>query len=126
MTDQTNRLPAALEVGRDALYQQIVLLSARACSWAESLFDGTLDVLLWPRERGDFPHGIPYRVTQQKTWLGVCRLTLVPEHDLPAGATVLARNELVKALTASSASAMPLVAVDQVVQCGLFGEVLYR
>lgn len=126
MSDQrTNRLPLDFETSQDGLYQQIVLLSARACDWAESMFDGSLNVLLWLRERGDFPDGIPYRVDQRRVERGIWRLTLVADDQLPAGATAAARDEVLKALLASSALQLPLFAVDQVVQCGLFGEVIH-
>lgn len=127
MTDQiSRRLPLDCEPSQDSLHQQIVLLSARACAWAETMFDGTLSVLLWLRERGDFPHAIPYRVDHRRVELGINRIVLRAESDMPAGVTVATRDALVDALTASSAAELPLSAVDQVVQCGLFGEVLYR
>jgi hypothetical protein len=126
MTDQMERALLDLQSSPDSLYQQIVLLSAGACSWAESMLDGMSSVLLWLRERDDFPHGIPYRVDQRRVEQGVWRIVLVAEADLPAGVCVQTRDELLRALTASSVAQLSLSAVDQVVQCGLFGEVFYR
>jgi hypothetical protein len=111
--------------GADSLYQQLVLVAAKACeAWAEIMFDGLEALLLWPKDRGDFPHGVPYRISSQTVRLGAWRVTLQPQ--LPAGVDLSTRDAMLKAEIALSAKLMPITAVDQVVQCGLFGEVLYR
>lgn len=125
MTDVRNE--QEILTSSDAFYQKLALGAALGCEhWATPLFDGTLDVLLWPRDRGDFPHGIPYRVNTRVVERGVWRVTLCPEDALPAGVDVSTRDAVVKAQIALDGLRVPFPAIDQVVQCGLFGEVLYR
>lgn len=115
-----------LLAGSDALYQQLVLASATASeSWAKTMVAADFDVLLWPRDRGDFPLGVPYRVTTRVIEMGVWRITLCPEDALPAGVDRTTRAAVLRAEIALSGTEVPVPAVDQVVQCGLFGEVLY-
>jgi hypothetical protein len=111
--------------GSDTLYQQMVICAAQACEgWATILFEGTLDLLLWPTDRGDFPHGPAYRVNTRVIQRGVWRVAL--QAELPAGVDQADRDAVIKAETALSASQIPFPTINKVVQCGLFGEVLYR
>lgn len=110
--------------GSDSLYQQLLLAAARACEgWAEVMFVGLEALLLWPKDRGDFPHGVPNRVTAQTIERGVWRVTL--QAQLPVGVETTTRDAVLRAELALDARQVPLAAVDQVVQAGLFGEVLY-
>jgi hypothetical protein len=127
MTDRrADSLPLDREFSQDGLYQQIVVLSAQGCAhWAHVMADHALGVLLWPRDRGDHRRGIPYRVTQEIVERGVWRVTLCAQEQLPAGVGVATRDAVLRAQIASSAMEMSIGAADQVVQCGLFGEVIY-
>jgi hypothetical protein len=111
--------------GSDSLYQQMMLDAAQACAgWAEIMCEGLEALLLWPRDRHDFPHGPPYRVTTRVVQRGVWRVTLQPE--LPAGVDMASRDAMFKAEISMSAREISFRSVDDVVQCGLFGGVLYR
>jgi hypothetical protein len=115
----------AILTGSDSLYQQLVLNAAQACAgWAEIMFEGLEALLLWPRDRQDYPHGPAYRVNTRVVERGIWRVTLQPE--LPAGVDTATKDAVLKAEVSMSAMKIPFRAVDQVVQCGLFGEVLYR
>lgn len=124
MTDVRNE--QEILTSSDAFYQKLALGAALGCErWATTMFDGTFDVLLWPRSRGDYPHGIPYRVNTRVMEKGVWRVTLCPEDALPAGVDRSTRDAIVNAQIAHGGLEVPFRAIDQVVQCGLFGEVLY-
>jgi hypothetical protein len=111
--------------GSDSFYQQLVLNAAQACAgWAEIMFEGLEALLLWPRDRGDFPHGPAYRVNTSVVQRGVWRVALQPE--LPAGVDQGDREAVFRAEVALSAMQVPMSTVNRIVQCGLFGEVLYR
>jgi hypothetical protein len=111
----------------DALYQPLALVSVQACAgWAHTQIVDTLDVLLWPRDRGDFPQGPPYRVTSRIVERGIWRITLCAIEGMPEGVDFATREAIVKASIAHDAMLVPSKSVDKIVQCGLFGEVLYR
>lgn len=129
MTQQTGRrLPLDSEFSQDGLYQQIVLHAADACrGWAYTEVDGRLDVLLWPRDRGPVEiQEVPYRVTQRRIEVGIWRVTLCPEGQLPEGVDRSTRDAALQAQIAQSALGMPMAAADQIVQAGQFGMVIYR
>lgn len=111
----------------DVLYQRIVYRALSACEgWAWTELDPGLDLLLRPRERGPAElQQVPYRVTQKVVERGVWRVTLCPADLLPAGAALATREQVLRAQIARSVGQLGAAAVDQVVQCGLFGEVLY-
>jgi hypothetical protein len=112
-------------VGSDSLYQRLALSAPQACAgWAEIMFEGLEALLLWPRDRGDFPHGPAYRVDTRVVERGIWRVTLQPE--LPAGVDVATRDAVLRAEISMTGAKIPFRSIDQVVQCGLFGEVLYR
>lgn len=112
-------------VETDVLYQALVLGAVVACErWAVAQVTDDLSVLLWLRDRGDFPGGTPYQVHTQIVQRGIWRIGLQPQ--LPAGVDVKTRDAVLRACIADSGQQMPVPAIDQVIQCGLFGEVLYR
>jgi hypothetical protein len=123
----TERTSSSSAVSVDALHQQMVVNVLAACErWARCTVDVNLNVLIWPRDRGPIDQQeMPMRVTQQTIERGIWRLVLCPASELPAGASLAARNEALKAQWAGSAMQTPHFAIDEVVQCGLFGEVLY-
>lgn len=129
MPDQlSRRLPLDNEFDQGPIHQQIALHAADACrDWAYPEVTSRLDVLLWPRDRGPVDaQEAPYRVTEPKVRMGIWRITLCAEQQLPAGVDVTTRDAVLRAQVAGSGLDMPMAAVDQVVQCGLFGEVIYR
>jgi hypothetical protein len=110
----------------DMIYQQIVLAANPACQrWAIVRADPQLDMLLYPRDRGPVKNQQPYRVDQRVVEKGIWRVTLCPETSLPAGVERATRDALVQAQIAGTVTGVPFRAMDQVIQCGLFGEVLY-
>lgn len=118
---------AGLEQSEDALYQQLVLLSAHGAQrWAHIEVSSELEVFLWPRDRGPAgPRAVARRVTQRTAEKGVWKITLCQEDDLPAGVPLATRDALLRALISRSVLQVDGNVADQVVQCGLFGEVLY-
>lgn len=123
-----NRPAAVVEQSADALYQQLVLLSAHGVRrWAHIQVTAQLDVLLWPRDRCPAQRqGVPYQVTQRTVERGVWKITLCRDDALPAGVTRAARDAVLRAQISHSVMQVDGTVADQVVQCGLFGEVLYR
>lgn len=120
-------LIASPEMFDDAMYQQIVVASAAACtSWAVVVATPQLDMLLYPRDRGPIEGQQPYTVNQRTVEKGIWRITLCPETALPAGVPLRTRDGVVQGQIARTATAMSFAAMDHVVQCGLFGEVLYQ
>lgn len=121
-------LQRPVNVGADplsALYEQMKLSAAVACSpWAHAEISPELDILLWPRARGR--DGAPYRVTDRVILTGVSRLTLCAQGNLPPGATLAARDAVVCAQIALTMAGLHSRVLDQVVQLGLFAEVIYR
>jgi hypothetical protein len=129
-TEDLQRLSAAtVEQSTDALYQQLALLGAYGAGrWAHVQVSAMLNVLLlWPRDRGPVEHQeVPYRVTQRTAERGVWKVTLCREVDLPAGVPLSTRDAVLRAQISRSVMHVDGNVADQVVQCGLFGEVLYR
>jgi len=128
-TEDLHRSPAAeMEQSEDALYQQLVLLSAYGAQrWAHIEVSAELEVFLWPRDRGPMEHQkAAYRVTQRTAERGVWKITLCREEDLPAGVDAATRAALVRAQISRSVMLVDSDVADHTVQCGLFGEVLYR
>lgn len=120
-------LVAASEMSDDTIYQQIVVCSPGACRpWAVLVATSRLDMLLYPRDRGPIEQQQPYLVTQRVVEKGIWRIALCPQGGLPAGVPLSTRDSVVKAQIARTATVMSFPAMDHVVQCGLFGEVLYR
>ncbi len=120
-------LAAAAEMSDDAIYQQIVVAAAAACrGWAVTAATSELDIRLYPADWGPDGAQHAYLVTQRVVEKGVWRITLCPEAELPAWVPLSTRDSIVKAQIARSALHIPLPAMDHIVQCGLFGEVLYR
>lgn len=120
--------PTVVEHSTDALYQQLVLLGAHgARRWAHIEVTAQLNVLLWPRDRGPMERQqAPYRVTQRTVEKGVWKVTLCREDDLPAGVSLSTRDAVLRAQISHSLMGVTGTVADQVVQCGLFGEVFYR
>lgn len=128
MSSDVHQAPAT-ELNPDGIYQQIVLGAAGACAhWAHVTVTAALDVELRPRDRGPAAAQRPaHRVTQRVVQLGMWKVTLCPAGRLPAGVDPRTQDAALKAEIAhNAAETMPLSAIDQVVQVGLFGEVLYR
>jgi len=121
------RIFAPAEMSDEAILQQIVIAAAGACRrWAVPVTTETLEVRLYPRDRGPVEGQQPYTVTQQVVERGIWRITLCPLADLPAGVPMETRNNVIRAQIARTATVLLAAAVDHVVQCGLFGEVFYR
>jgi hypothetical protein len=111
----------------DGMLQWIVMASALACAgWAVVVATAELDMLLYPHDRGAIEDQKPYRLNQRVVEKGTWRILLCLETALPAGVLPATRDSLIKAQIARSAIILPLAAMDHIVQCGLFGEVLYR
>lgn len=128
-TEDLQRLSAAaVEQSTDALSQQLVLLGAHGAGrWAYVQVSAMLNVLLWPRDRGPVERQeVPYRVTQRTAEKGVWKVTLCREDDLPTGVPLSTRDAVLRAQISRSVMHVDGNVADQVVQCGLFGEVLYR
>jgi hypothetical protein len=83
-------------------------------------------MLLYPRDRGPVERQRPYTVTAHVAEVGIWRIALCPRDFLPAGVPVTTRDSVIRMLTARSTTDMSAAAMDHVIQCGLFGEVIYR
>lgn len=113
--------------GTDALYQQWVIVAAQACTgWATAQVDGRLDLLLWPHAADAVPGAVPLRVDTAVVQRGVWRVTLCAAAALPPGVDLDTRHAVVRAERTLDGMQTPFLVIDQVVQVGLFGEVLYR
>jgi hypothetical protein len=126
--EDLRRLRAApVEQSDDALYQQLVLLSAYGAQrWAHVEVSGQMEVFLWPRDRGPVQRQeVAYRVTQRTAEKGVWKVTLCRDDNLPAGVPSSTRDTVLRAQISRSVMQVDGTVADHVVQCGLFGEVLY-
>ncbi len=124
MSDLDQLATAALP--DDAIHRQIVVMALVACRrWAIPHVTARLDVLLYPRDRGPVDRQRPYLVQERTVEQGIWKILLCPLADLPAGVPQSSRDDVLKAQIARNALKLPLPAVDHVIQCGLFGEVLY-
>jgi hypothetical protein len=111
----------------DAVHQQIAYLAALGCQrWAYTELTAALDLQLWPRDRGAAAEQqAPYRVTLRVVQRGVWRVVLCPADTLPAGVSPAVRAEVERVQISGDVTQLTAYAADQIVQCGLFGEVLY-
>jgi hypothetical protein len=110
----------------DAILRQIFESALDACRhWAAGIMTGQLGMLLYPQDRGPIAGQRPYAINRRTVEKGIWRITLCPETALPPGVPLSTRDNIIQTQIACATIAMSPAAVDHVIQCGLFGEVIY-
>lgn len=114
----------------DIIIAGIQLRAAEACQgWAHVVHDldgPDTDPVLYPIARGTPAIGMGYRVSTEVIRKGIWRITLCLASCLPAGVDRETRLMLLRAYAAGHGADLAPAQVDQIIQAGIFMEVVFR